>query len=157
APSKGTGFFGFRSRALACAVLSALGTAMVAGCGPGNESNLTSPQFTGGNGPGGAGGDGGAGGSEACPQGAARDCHLTLGEHQGVLSCFDGTETCTNGAWGPCEGSEKKRPLPPRTGRPGAGAPEVKSLSVPSSCMNNPCDPSCQTFDEVPGAPVGSP
>src|SRR5262245_45525551 len=47
----------------------------------------------------GAGGSGGSDPGTPCPEGATRDCHVTLGEHNGVLSCFDGVQTCDGGVW----------------------------------------------------------
>jgi hypothetical protein len=50
------------------------------------------------------GGAGGGGGSGAqCNEGQTKKCKVDLGEHNGVKSCFIGTETCVDGAWGPCQ------------------------------------------------------
>ena len=58
---------------------------------------------------------GGAGGSDAgeldvrperrhavCNDGDTVWCREILGEHRGVVSCFDGVRVCTDGQWGPC-------------------------------------------------------
>jgi len=38
----------------------------------------------------------------SCTEGATEACSLTLGEHAGVLSCYEGTHTCVNGQFGAC-------------------------------------------------------
>lgn len=47
---------------------------------------------------------GGAGGSElpACEDGATRPCHVELGTHEGIRSCFEGVEVCERGRWSHC-------------------------------------------------------
>ncbi|MFO0592733.1 MAG: vWA domain-containing protein [Polyangiaceae bacterium] len=120
----------------------ALGVAALAGCGPGDDTSTGgAPSGAGGFG-GSTGGDGG-GGSGPCEDGATQDCHITLGQHGNVLSCFSGTQTCEGGQWGPCIGAQADHPAPPP---PPAGP-----------CQNNPCDPTCQVFDQVPAQPIGSP
>jgi len=41
---------------------------------------------------------------EACTQheGETRDCKIDLGTTNGVHTCWDGTQTCEEGVWGPC-------------------------------------------------------
>lgn len=77
-------------------------------------------------------------------EGATQECHVTLGQHGGVLSCFVGTRTCSNGRFGECtDGSVSNFAMPP-------GGSELRSLSNAGPCINNPCDPTCQLFDETP-------
>jgi hypothetical protein len=41
--------------------------------------------------------------SESCEPGEVEECSITLAEHNGVLSCYDGTRTCNSkGKWGKC-------------------------------------------------------
>ena len=42
---------------------------------------------------------------DACEDGSIRECHVTLNEREGVLTCLAGNEECQGGAWGPCEGT----------------------------------------------------
>src|SRR5258707_14026176 len=55
---------------------------------------------------GGTYGDGGRGkfipGGACGPEGATKKCGTKLGEHNGVLSCYEGESTCVEGAWGAC-------------------------------------------------------
>jgi hypothetical protein len=106
----------------------------------------------------------GAGGSSGpCTDGDTTSCHVTIGEEGGILTCLDGTKVCVAGEWGPCEGSFTAQPMPKKSpggrGAPGGSSayPSPLSLSVPVSCMSNPCDPSCQVFDEVPPGGVVAP
>jgi hypothetical protein len=67
-----------------------------------------------GQGGGGAGGAGGTGGSTAvCVDGMKKDCHITLGQHNGVTSCYNGVQVCQGGKWGPCgDGTISSQPSP---------------------------------------------
>lgn len=39
---------------------------------------------------------------EGCVTGDKRQCHVTLGEHGGVTSCFVGVQFCIEGTWMEC-------------------------------------------------------
>src|SRR5580765_5286537 len=77
------------------ASLSLVVTAAV-GCSV-DELRHGPPIGVGGGGPGAGSGIGGV-----CTDGATRDCHITIAQHGGVLTCYAGTETCSNGRWGEC-------------------------------------------------------
>jgi len=167
AASNGLSFHGWRIR-LACLALVTSIASVVAACGPGQATGSGGgPVNSTGTGAGGDGGSGGSGGSDNCPENTTRDCHVTLGRHQGVLSCFDGVETCKGGSWGPCtDGTESERPPPPplrarrgerRGEHRGGGGQQVMSLGPAADCVNNPCDPTCQAYEEDPGTPIVSP
>lgn len=80
----------------------------------------------------------------ACDEGATKCCFATLGVHNGVTSCYRGTQVCRDGTWGPCQdGTVVKSAAPP------AGA-RVMSLNGSVSCDDNPCDPTCQVFEGTP-------
>jgi hypothetical protein len=94
---------------------------------------------------------------EPCaPEGAVRECHVTLGVHDGILSCFQGTQTCSGGVWGSCGGSGgvSTQSFTGSLRAEQAGGIRVQSLSTPTNCVNNPCDPSCQTYNENPDAGI---
>jgi hypothetical protein len=119
----------------------------------------TPPRPTGVGGSGGGGEGGATTGGGPCVEGTTRECHVTLGEHEGVLSCFDGVEHCTEGAWGPCgDGTISSRLAPPKPESApvrAGGEPEIVVLNhTATGCINNPCDPSCQVFDEDPEAGI---
>ncbi|MBI4700467.1 MAG: hypothetical protein HY744_04750 [Deltaproteobacteria bacterium] len=78
-----------------------------------------------------------------CTEGATKTCGKTIGEHSGVLSCFQGESTCTGGKWGPCEGGTIANYY---TGHSGF---YPMALSDAGSC-NDICDPSCMNWDELP-------
>ncbi|AUX23557.1 keratin associated protein 5-1 [Sorangium cellulosum] len=130
--------------------------AVIAGACSGNNSGLPGPgdgAATGG------GSDGGTGGP--CAEGEVVECHLTVGEHAGVLTCLDGIRRCEGGKFGACSGTTTMRRSPlgpgPRGGGEGAN-PRPLANSEPSNgglCATNPCDPSCQSFEETPdGGPI---
>jgi hypothetical protein len=49
------------------------------------------------------GGFGGMGGGPTgCVEGTQKHCKVYVGENNGVKTCFEGVQYCTNGAWGIC-------------------------------------------------------
>ncbi len=80
-----------------------------------------------------------------CSDGSTRSCSVTLSQHDGVLSCYYGTQLCASGKWGPCGNGEVKE-----TPAPQESSMQLQSLGDAEACENNPCDPYCQTFQEVP-------
>ncbi len=89
-----------------------------------------------------------------CTAGASQKCGVTLGEHNGVLSCYVGTQYCEEGVWGQCTGGEVvNKPSSKSKNAPGS---KTRALGPPTPCTNNPCDPYCQNYDEpVPDGGVG--
>ncbi len=84
-----------------------------------------------------------------CEPGAERACGVTLEQANGIVTCFEGTQTCDAGVWGECQGERVvKRPDP--TSQRYADHYRALALSVPAVCVGNACDPSCQYFDEDP-------
>src|SRR5687767_10889444 len=41
-----------------------------------------------------------------CVDGAVEPCHEMLGDHDGIVSCYEGTRTCVDGVYGACLGRE---------------------------------------------------
>ena len=82
----------------------------------------------------------------ACTDGETRKCTKTLARHGSVLSCYDGTETCSGSEWSQCEAGTVNLMSLPLGGLRG-----FLSLSqAPSPCSDsdlNPCDPTCQIYD----------
>ena len=140
-------------RILLVAAFAAALPAAAISCGA--EDDLSAPPPGAGQ-PGAGASAGGPGGTEGCVDGATVDCHLTLGEHEGVVSCYDGVQTCVAGEWGPCgQGVAREARRPGGPGSAGeAEYPVPLSLSDAGACANNPCDPSCQVYDENPDGGV---
>lgn len=94
---------------------------------------------------------GGVGNSPAvgpCTAGTSQKCGVTLGDHNGVLTCYMGTQYCENEVWGECTGGEVvNKPSQSSAHAPGSN---TQAISPPTVCNNNPCDPYCQTYNEVP-------
>ncbi len=93
-------------------------------------------------------------------------CDVETGRSGNVVNCFNGTQTCENGVWGPCGGtsgtlSTVNLPVSPDslTAGEGSGSGGLSiqgvSFSDASSsstgCVNNPCDPYCLGIDANPG------
>ena len=117
----------------------------LASCAQGDESDPAHVSLSGPSDGGSAiatgtgGGDGGAG---ACNEGDKRACHVTLGQHEGVLSCFVGLQFCTDGAWGECGDGSNVTKVPAKDdGKP-------LSLTEQKVCDDNPCDPRCKKWVE---------
>ncbi|MFO0587221.1 MAG: hypothetical protein U0441_06775 [Polyangiaceae bacterium] len=59
---------------------------------------------------GGGPGDTSSGGTDdsdaPCEDGAVKECQVVLGEHEGVVTCFEGEQKCTDGKWGDCDEPE---------------------------------------------------
>jgi hypothetical protein len=50
-------------------------------------------------------GDGGGGAPPSttkCTEGATKDCKVQVGTHNGIVTCFLGTQTCSEGVWQEC-------------------------------------------------------
>ncbi|WP_437751160.1 vWA domain-containing protein [Sorangium sp. So ce1389] len=134
-------------------------SAVIAGACSGENSGAPGPQDGTGGPDGGV--STGAGMGDPCVDGEERECHITVGEHEGVLTCLDGIRRCEDGRYGSCEGSMTMRRSPfgaaPRgTGESGYPRPLANSeASDGGLCATNPCDPTCQSFEETPdGGPI---
>lgn len=152
-----------RLGALAVAAAMLAGAVGWGGCGSSDEAL---PGLDGSGGPDGGfvapDGSGGAaadGGPVACAsEGEVRTCHQQVGKQGDVITCYSGIQTCTGGVWGACvEGKTTSRILTPRkddsSGRrvlDALGGSKVLSLSDAGPCIDNPCDPYCNTYDENP-------
>jgi hypothetical protein len=95
----------------------------------------------------------GGGGNTPCTDGASKKCGITIGEHEGVLTCYEGTQICNAGTWSACGDGE----VVSRAGGGDRGtASSPQAFGPPSPCSNNPCDPYCQAYNEDPDANVAA-
>ncbi|HOU92469.1 MAG TPA: hypothetical protein PLU22_15555, partial [Polyangiaceae bacterium] len=89
----------------------------------------------------------------ACADGAERACHVPVAVQGRVVTCYDGTERCAAGAWGPCEdGALSAFELPREVA--GLGAEIVTETT---ECDGNICDPNCRAFYEAPAVAIETP
>ncbi len=89
--------------------------------------------------PGTGGGDGTGGaivGGPCEPEGAERECKVDIDAH----NCFVGVQRCEDGAWGDCREAEMQQ----------------KAIGPQAPCTTNPCNATCEQFDENPMAPLES-
>lgn len=95
------------------------------------------------------------------PEGLVRDCHVKIGEEDGVVDCFVGKQECRGGAWGACGGgsvalqSSNVRELL-RAGNVGLMATATSDAGI---CTQDPCNPFCNGYNEDGGirAEAGAP
>ncbi|WP_437738568.1 vWA domain-containing protein [Sorangium sp. So ce1335] len=131
-------------------------SAVIAGACSGDDSGLQGPQ----DGTSGPDAGAGPGPGDPCEDGEEVECHITVGEHEGVLTCLDGVRRCEDGRYGGCEGSMTMRRSPFGAAPRGSGESGYRPLANSEAsdgglCATNPCDPSCRSFEEVPdGGPI---
>src|ERR1700744_4521630 len=78
---------------------------------------------------------GGATAGAPCTTGTTEPCYETIGNHDGVLTCFKGTQTCLKGTWSACGGTgEFETSFKPVK----AGGIAPLSFSQPKGCADNP-------------------
>lgn len=86
----------------------------------------------------------------ACKDETERECHVTLAQQGDVISCYVGVELCVNGVWSECtHGSLAERTVSTRA----LSAWRLNALTATENCDSNPCDPTCEMFEEAPEAP----
>jgi hypothetical protein len=84
-----------------------------------------------------------------CRDGETRECHQTLSERAGTLTCAIGTETCEAGKFGDCAIETLTEQAAPSWYGNGA----LRAQAAPVACNPvNPCDPSCQQYGDTPDA-----
>lgn len=97
-------------------------------------------------------------GGAPCTDGDFAACAIELGRHDGVIDCAQGTKTCVGGSWGTCQpnGSKKTVAAPPaKMGwSDDIGTQSVGGTST--TCVDDPCNPYCNTFTDTPGVAVTS-
>jgi hypothetical protein len=76
-----------------------------------------------------------------CEEDTQRACHVTLGQNEGVISCFVGVQNCVGGEWTQCSDGEEVEKIPADDGEP-------LSLTTEKVCDDNPCDPRCSKWVE---------
>lgn len=90
--------------------------------------------------------------SAACADGATEACSLMLGEHAGIVSCYEGARTCRGGVFGPCENGRQFSVS--RDEAEALGNLELLAYSTATDCSDNPCNSYCREYNEDP--PSGS-
>jgi hypothetical protein len=86
--------------------------------------------------------------AQPCADGATRECHVDLGVHDGVRTCFAGKQDCRAGSWSECLGDDVTLTSIKLHASSGL---QTKSLSdAAATPCASPCDPSCVGFDEAP-------
>ncbi len=90
----------------------------------------------------------------ACSPGETQSCSFSLGEHDGVISCYEGTSTCVDGRYGPCQDGHEftlqRSELGQRSEQSAHAGLQTLAFSTATECANNPCNRYCREFVEVP-------
>lgn len=86
-----------------------------------------------------------------CLEGTIERCSITLDEHDGVLSCYEGQRLCQGGSFGECQdGQYFEVERAALTGTQG-----LLAFSAPQACASNPCNRYCREFIEAdPSGPL---
>ena len=82
------------------------------------------------------------------PEGASRNCHLVTGTTDNIINCVSGTQSCSNGLWGPCGGSVSGHSA--NLG-PGLHTDVFGPSQDAGGCGSNVCDPYCWGIDDDAG------
>jgi Lectin C-type domain len=137
----------------------ALGLGMLTACG---DPDPTAPPMTSLPSPVGADTQVGQSSLEpTCVEGVVEPCNEMLGEHDGIVSCYQGTRTCSGGVLGACVGGEtyavargsaSAGDAPAGNAQLGSASVTLRPLafSAATDCTNNPCNSYCREFNEAP-------
>jgi hypothetical protein len=87
-------------------------------------------------------------GAPPCVDGTIESCSITLGEHDGILSCYEGKRACAGGRFGECQDGRYFE-LEHAAVESGSGA-SLLSISDPALCATNPCNRYCREYLETP-------
>lgn len=117
-------------------------------------------------------------------EGQVQECHAVVAQREGFVDCFNGQQTCHNGAWTPCDGSGsatggtvsthaysgelRMSALSTAGNASGSGTlgngldnglhtaslSEAGTADAGAPCSQDVCNPYCWGFNEVPPAPI---
>ena len=101
---------------------------------------------------------GSASSTTTCESWAVRECGIELGTHDGVVECARGTQICDSGHWGSCLADASKKTTSVRAPTAASGLLGARGLlsigGSSTTCKDNPCNPYCQVFADVPDAAI---
>lgn len=90
------------------------------------------------------------------PEGAVEPCHATTGQSGSVVSCVVGTQTCTNGVWSECGGTDvsfTSVDVGANANAVGGGQLGIQTVTASDAsadagaCQADPCNPDCMGID----------
>jgi hypothetical protein len=134
-----------RTRLLVASAVAVATLVVLVGCGPsqpgGGPGSYTGPDSS-------VGGTSCATPNEGCPcsdPGQTVDCGNVVQQSGNYVTCSEGTRTCGASGWGECVGQ-----FTTTKALPASGDLTVQGLNPSTPCMNDPCDPACNTFIDNP-------
>lgn len=97
-------------------------------------------------------------GAPCVTDGEARECHVVISQHDGIVNCLNGRQRCEAGKWSPCMGDDGTGGTV-TTKAVGGGGLALQSLSPGGGvgappCTADPCNPDCYGWNEVPVVPI---
>ncbi len=95
-------------------------------------------------------------GSPCSPNGSTAICNIQTADHNGIIDCFHGTQTCQNGAWTACDGPGTVSSHAARLSLQAQSNAGLHILNFGPSpeggpCSGNVCDPYCWGLDDDTG------
>lgn len=88
-----------------------------------------------------------------CEDGETAACGITLSLQNDTVSCYRGRQVCERGQWSECQDGETT--LEPVAKQEEPHERDIRALSDPAPCDDNPCDPGCMYFAEDPDDDLG--
>jgi hypothetical protein len=96
-------------------------------------------------------------------EGAMQSCGVELGTRDGITDCAVGVQICNHGTWGVCEvdATRGQFHVPTPVSQEASiqdgsvvitGQLHTRALAADATTCNDPCDPYCQNFIDVPDA-----
>lgn len=96
--------------------------------------------------------------SNGCVDASERACGITVRRDGSVVDCVEATQVCHGGVWGECgeKGpvTTKSIVVPESSSAGDTPGLTPESLSGPTSCTTNPCNPYCKTFGDTPAGTI---
>jgi hypothetical protein len=92
---------------------------------------------------------------ETCEDGGSRDCAIEQSTDGNIINCAHGTQLCVDKRWGTCKVDPTRQTTSVPVPSPRVAGVGVQSLAGTSAaCLDNPCDPYCKTYNDVPDSPI---
>jgi len=89
-----------------------------------------------------------------CVPGQVRDCGVEIGTRGAYVDCAKGTQTClADKSWSTCVATGARYTAKAPPAKSGSSDPNLGSKVVGGSstiCTDNPCNPYCKSFDDLP-------
>jgi hypothetical protein len=95
-----------------------------------------------------------------CIDGQTASCGIQLGTDGSTVDCVSGVQVCEGGLWSACRSTgtftkvAAPEPIAPEDDSPGVGTRALAGSAT--TCIDNPCNPNCRSWRDVPDAAIRS-